>query len=326
MLPNFSLVRARSIEEAIDNLGSGQARVHAGGTDLLGCLHDRVFDASTVVSISRIDALRGMAETSDRGMRIGALTTITQVAESPLLRERYTALASGASEVASPQLRNQGTIGGNLCQKPRCWYYRGDFQCRRKGGDQCFALLGQNTYHAIFGSPKCIIVHPSDTAPALIALGAWVQVQGPDGSRRIDVEKLHVRPEDDPARETVLGPSEIITAVHLPAPAAGLRSSYRKVRARRSWDFALAGLALAVVMEGDRVKQARAVLSGVAPVPWRSKPLEDAIVGKVLDDATIRQAAKAAVADAHPRSHNGYKVRLVQGVVTEELEAIKRAG
>ena len=325
MLPNFSLVRARSVEEAIERLGSKDTRIHAGGTDLLGCLRDQVFGASTLVSISRIPALRGIAETADRGLRIGALTTLTEIAESPVVRERYAGLARAASEVASPQLRNQGTVGGNLCQKPRCWYYRGEFACRRKGGQQCFALVGENAFHAIFGGPACIMVHPSDTAPALIALGAWVEAQGPKGTRRIEVERLHVRPEDDPTRETVLAHDEVLTAIHLPAPAGGLRSSYRKVRARRSWDFALAGLALAVVMEGQKVVQARAVLSGVAPVPWRSVALEGAIVDKVLDEATIRQAAQAAVADAKPRKHNGYKVRLVRGVVTEELGAIRSA-
>jgi xanthine dehydrogenase YagS FAD-binding subunit len=325
MLPNFSLVRAHSVEEAIEHLGSKETRIHAGGTDLLGCLRDQVFGASKLVSLSGIASMRGMAETADRGLRIGALSTITELAESTIVRERYTALARAASEVASPQLRNQGTIGGNLCQKPRCWYYRGEFPCRRKGGQTCFALLGENAFHAIFGDAACIVVHPSDPAPALIALGATVEIQGPEGTRRIEVENLHVRPEVDPTRETVLAQDELITAVLLPAPAKGLRSSYRKVRARRSWDFALVGLALAVVMDGERVAQARAVLSGVAPVPWRSAGLENAILGKNLDAATIRQAARAAVADARPRAHNGYKVGLVEGVVTEELNAIKRA-
>lgn len=325
MLPNFSLVRAHSVDEAIENLGSDGTRIHAGGTDLLGCLRDQVFSASTLVSLSRISALRGIAETADRGLRIGALTTITEIAESPVIRERYAGLARAASEVASPQLRNQGTIGGNLCQKPRCWYYRGEFACRRKGGERCFALGGENAFHAIFGSTACIIVHPSDPAPALVALGASVEAQGPKGTRRIEVEQFHMRPEDDPTRETVLAADEILTAIHLPPAPKGLRSSYRKVRARRSWDFALAGLALAVVMDGQRVKQARAVLSGVAPVPWRCAALEDAITGKALDDSTIRQAAQATVADAKPRSRNGYKVPLVRGVVTEELNAIKRS-
>lgn len=322
MLPNFSLVRAQSVEEAVAHLGSKDTHVHAGGTDLLGCLRDGVFGASTLVSLSRIDGLHGVAETADRGLRIGALTTITEIETSPLVRERYAALAAAAAEVASPQLRNQGTIGGNLCQKPRCWYYRGDFACRRKGGQRCFALQGENAYHAIFGGAACIIVHPSDPAPALVALGASVEVQGPKSTRRVEVEKLHVRPEQDPTRETVLEPDEIITAVHLPPPPKGLRSSYRKVRARRSWDFALTGLALAVVMDGPKVTSARAVLSGVAPVPWRSTAIENAITGKTLDAGTIRQAAEAAVADAKPRGHNGYKVGLVKGVVTEELRGL----
>ena len=324
MLPSFTYARAGSLKEAIRELASEGARVHAGGTDLLGCLRDGVFEARKVVSISNLKDLRGISETGSGGLRIGSLTTITEVAESPLVRERYAGLAQGASEVASPQLRNQGTIGGNLCQKPRCWYYRGEFHCLRKGGTVCYALDGENDFHCIFGGDMCYIVHPSDTAPPLVALEAKLRIAGPRGSRTVPVEKFHVLPSQDVQRETVLEAGEIVTEVLLPPPPPGLRSSYRKVRARRSWDFALAGVALALQFSGDRVKKARVVLSGAAPIPWRAKAVEEVIVGTMLDPGTIAKAAVAVVQNARPLAHNGYKVSLFQGLLEEGLPAIAR--
>jgi len=322
MLPNFRYVQAKSLKEAVKHLDSPQAMVHAGGTDLLGCLRDHVFGAEKIVSISRIKALRGISETSDGGVRIGALTTVTEVAESPLIQRLYPGLARGAAEVASPQLRNQGTLGGNLCQKPRCWYYRGEFPCLRKGGDRCYAVGGENQFHCIFGGELCYIVHPSDTAPPLIALEASVKIQGTNGSRKIPVESFHMPPSRDPQRETVLEPGEVVTEILLPPPPPGLRSSYRKVRARRAWDFALAGVALAIGAEDGKVLHARVVFSGVAPVPWRSREVEEIILGKALDRETILKAADAAVKGAEPMEKNAYKVPLLRAVVEEELAAM----
>jgi xanthine dehydrogenase YagS FAD-binding subunit len=324
MLPNFRYVQAKSVRETVKHLDSGEARVHAGGTDLLGCLRDHVFGAEKIVSISRIHDLRGISGTSDGGVRIGALTTITEVAESPLINRLYPGLAQGASEVASPQLRNQGTLGGNLCQKPRCWYYRGEFHCLRKGGDRCYAVGGENQFHCIFGGELCYIVHPSDTAPPLVALEASVKVEGADGSRTIPVERFHMPPSREPQRETALEPGDIVTEILLPSPPPGLRSFYRKVRARRAWDFALAGVALAIQVEKGKVRHARVVFSGVAPVPWRSKEVEESILGKKLNKHTVSEAADAAVKNAQPMEKNVYKIPLLKGVVEEELAAVAR--
>ena len=269
MVPSFSYIRPGTLDEAIEYLSLDGARVHAGGTDLLGCLRDRVFGVSTVVSIAGIKQLRGIEATPAGGIRIGALTTIAEVACHPVIRSDYAALSMAAAEVASPQLRNQGTIGGNLCQKPRCWYYRGEFHCLRKGGDHCYAVEGENPYHCIFGGENCFIVHPSDTAPALVALQASVTIVGPNGRRTVAVEDFHMPPARDYTRETVLEPAEIVTEIVLPPPAEGLRSSYRKVRARRAWDFALAGVASAIEFNGEQAADSRVVLSGAAPVPWR---------------------------------------------------------
>lgn len=322
MMRKFAYVRPKSIDEALKFLAGGNTVVHAGGTDLLGCLREEILEAGLVVSLGHLRELRGIQKTKEGGLRIGALTTITEVAEHPLVRELFPGLAGAASEVGSPQLRNQGTIGGNLCQKPRCWYYRGEFHCLRKGGDTCYAVEGENQFHCIFGGDSCFIVHPSDTAPALVALDATVQTEGPKGGRVIPAGEFHVPPSKDPQKETVLEPGELVTSILLPPPPAGLRSSYRKVRARRSWDFALAGVALAVVLDKGKISRARVVLSGAAPVPWRSKAVEEVITGRKSDAETARLGAEAAVKGARPLGQNGYKVPLFKGVVEEELKAI----
>jgi len=324
MLPGFAYARPATLADAVKALADGQGRVHAGGTDLLGCLRDGVFTAPTLVSLGGVSSLRGIEATPDGGLRIGALTTLTVVAESDAVRTRYRALAEAAASVASPQLRNQGTIGGNLCQKPRCWYYRGDFHCLRKGGESCFAVAGENDYHCLFGGDGCFIVHPSDAAPALVALGATVRIVGPGGTRTVPVEAFHVLPKVDPHRETVLKSGEIVADVVLPPSGTGVRSTYRKVRARASWDFALVGAAFALRLAGDVIREARVAFAGVAPVPWRAKAVEAALTGHRLDAATIGHAAAAAVKGAEPLARNGYKVPLLRGLVTERLESIAR--
>ena len=321
MLPAFTYVRSRSVSEAATLLASPGARAHAGGTDLLGCLRDQVFSAERIVSLGAIDELRGIQPTSDGGLRVGALTTIAEVAASATVKERYGALALAASLVASPQLRNQGTLGGNLCQRPRCWYFRGDYHCKRKGGDTCYAIAGDDRYHAIFGADGCYVVHPSDTAPALVALGAIIRVQGARDSRLVPADAFFVGPDTDVTRETVVNAGEIVTEILLPAPRPGTTSTYRKVRARGSWDFALAGAAVAVTVKEGKVEAAKIVLSGVAPVPWRVPAAEQALVGRKPDVRAIAQAAEAAAAKAEPMGQNGYKVALVRGVVAEALEA-----
>ena len=322
MIPSFSYIRARTVDEAVRYLSLDGTTGHAGGTDLLGCLRERIFDVTTVVSIAGLKELTGIVETPAGGLRIGSLTTIADVARHPVIKSKYRALSMAAAEVASPQLRHQGTIGGNLCQKPRCWYYRGEFHCLRKGGDQCFAVGGENAYHCIFGGENCFIVHPSDTAPALIALQASVTIAGPNGRRSVAVENFHVPPSEDYTRETVLEPAEIVTEIVLPPPAEGLRSSYRKVRARRAWDFALAGVALAIAFTGDQAADCRVVLSGAAPVPWRSTEVEEIIKGGRLDRDRAAKAAAAAVKNAEPMDQNEYKIPLFRGLIEQQLMAI----
>jgi xanthine dehydrogenase YagS FAD-binding subunit len=322
MLPRFNYVKAKSTDDAVRRLSSDGSRAHAGGTDLLGCLHDGVFDASTVVSLGGLDELRGIEKTGDGGLRIGAMTTIAEIAASEVVRERFPGLSQAASDVASPQLRNQGTLGGNLCQRPRCWYFRGQFHCAKKGGDDCFAVDGENRYHAIVGGGPCFIVHPSDTAPMLVALGAVARIRGPKGSRALPLEEFFVLPGQSLEKENVLEPGEIVTEVVLPPPEGDRRSSYRKVRERQSWDFALVSVALAVLRSGDRVTDARVVFGGVAPVPWRSQATEAVLRGQRIDYEVAVRAADAAIADASPLEQNGYKVPLLHAAIVDSLLAI----
>jgi xanthine dehydrogenase YagS FAD-binding subunit len=324
MMPAFDYVRVKSLDQALKELASGGARLHAGGTDLLGCLRDGVFTARKLVSIQAIEELRGVRETPE-GLRIGALATIREVAESPVIGKFYPGLCRAAAEVGSPQLRNQGTIGGNLCQKPRCWYYRGEFHCLRKGGDLCFAVGGENSFHAILGGDRCYYVHPSDTAPMLLALDAGVTIAGPKGVKTIPLSQFYVSPGKDVERETILGADEIVTQILLPGPGANLRTSYRKVRARRSWDFALAGVALALRFDGARVADCRVVLAGAAPFPWRSREVEEVIRGRKPEASIIAEARKAVVKDAQALEHNAYKINLIQAVLEEEMEGAFRS-
>ncbi len=319
MLRSFAYVRANSLSDAFKLLEGPASRVHAGGTDLLGCLRDNVMAAQKVVSIAHIADLRGISPAADGGLRIGALATVADVAVNPMIKEKYTALAQAASVVASPQLRNQGTVGGNLCQRPRCWYFRGDYHCARKGGDTCYAIGGENQYHAIFGGGACWIVHPSDLAPALIALDARVRIAGAKGSRVVAAEKFYVLPDENVQKETVLESGEIVTEVLLPAVDPTMKSTYRKVRARGSWDFAMAGFALALSLKAGKVDRVRAVLSGVAPTPWRALNVEQALLQKKLDPSAIAKAGEAAIIGAKPLEHNAYKLQMVRGVVEEVL-------
>ncbi len=322
MLPDFAYLRASSTKEAIQHLGEEGTHVFAGGTDLQGCLRDRVFPATKIVSISGLDELSGIRRSADGGLRIGALTTIAELATNDVVRERYPGLAMAAASVASPQLRNQGTVGGNLCQRPRCWYFRGEFHCMKKGGDTCYAESGENRYHAIMGGTPCYIVHPSDTAPMLMALDASLRIQGPGGTRNVMLSDFFVLPEDDVSRENVLGAGEIVTEISVPAAATGTKSVYRKIREREAWDFALASAAVVVRMSGGRIASARVVLGGVAPTPWRVPDVEAMLEGQAIDASLAREAGRVATRDAEPLDQNAYKVQLVEGVVEEALLAL----
>ncbi|MCG6957747.1 MAG: FAD binding domain-containing protein [Gemmatimonadetes bacterium] len=318
MIKSFAYVRPTSVDDALEMLGADGARVHAGGTDLMGCLRDGVFEAERVVSLRDVPGMRGV-RASTQGVTIGALTPLAEIARHSVIGEQYTALARAASVVGTPQLRSQGTLGGNICQRPRCPYFRAGFDCRRKGGRICYAVGGDNHGHAIFGGVRCHMVHPSDTAAALTALDATVVAVGRAGERRIPIGDFFVAPSVDPTRETVLEHGEMVKEIVLPPAADDQRSSYHKEGHRRTWDFALAGAATALRMTGGNVAEARVVFSGVAPVPWRSMAAEEALQGNTLTPEVIGRACDAAVEGAAPMRHNAYKVGLLKGVLEKEM-------
>lgn len=314
---------AKSAVSSLTRAGSG-AKVIAGGIDLLGEMKDYIRTPDVVVNLKSIPGLNKWSVDSS-GLRLGALVTLTEIDENPKIRSGYTALSDAAKSVGTPQIRNVGTIGGNLCQRPRCWYYRDEHTiCLKKGGTTCYAITGENEYHAILGGGPSFIVHPSDCAPALIALNASVEIMGPKGARRVPLEKFFILPSENVLREYVLQPNEIVTHVIVPTPAPNTRSHYMKIRHKESFDWALSGAAVALVMDGRTIHDARVVLSGVAPIPWRSVEAENVLKGRQLTAALAAQAGAAAVAKANPLGKNAYKVPLTRNTV--KLALLHAAG
>ncbi len=322
MMNNFAYVKAGSLAEAVKALSARGAWLHAGGTDLLGCARSELFPVEKVVSISGLKQLSGISTLPNGTLKIGALTALADVAANAAVVEKFKALAQAAESVGSPQLRRQGTVGGNLCQKPRCWYYRMDLQCLKKGGSKCYAMAGENQYHAILGGGPCFFVHPSDVAVALAALQAQLSITGPSGSKTVKIEDFFVSPKTNIAKENVLLPGEIVTEVLIPPALAGTRSAYRKITTRGSWDFALVSVAAAVQREGETVRRARIVLGGVGPYPWRAEAAEKILIGKKLDAAQAAAAAAVSATGAFPLRDNAYKVDMVQGAVEEVLAGL----
>jgi xanthine dehydrogenase YagS FAD-binding subunit len=322
----FELIHPTTVAGATQALASGGETAHpmGGGQDLLGIMKDYLRPVDVVVDLKRIPGLKSISYDAKNGLAIGALVTITDVAEHPVIRSRFPVLAEAAASVGSPQIRNVGTVGGNLNQRPRCWYFRNELVvCLKKGGDQCYAAPddAQNQYHAILGGGPCHFVHPSDLAPALIALGASVSVAGPNASpRMIPVADYFTLPSEGSILcETVLRLGEIVTEVHVPNSASAGRSVYLKFRERESFDWSLSSVAMAVDVANGVVRKADIVLGGVATVPWRAKAAEAALIGKPLTEASVAAAGSLATEGAVPLSKNGYKIELCQAIV-------KRAG
>ncbi len=295
-----------------------QASFSGGGSDLLGLVKERIITPDVVVNLKTIGG-QDQIEPMGRGARIGGLVTLDALSRNALVRSQFTVLAEAAEGVATPQIRNVGKLAGNLCQRPWCWYYRNGFPCYKAGGNRCFSFAGENQFHAIFGGGPSYIVHPSDTAPALVALDAVFHLVGPAGQREMPASEFFVLPRRDPARENVLGDEDLLAAVEIPAPPAGLRSAYHKVMDRESWTHAIVSAAVVLEMDGAVCRAARIVLGGVAPVPWRVPDAERILVGQRVTPALAARAAEVAVAGARPLSKNGYKVALTTAVVERTL-------
>ena len=326
VMPVFELFQPVSIDDAIkllDRHGT-DAWVLAGGLDSMDWLKDRIKRPKVVVDLSQIRELKGVREAGG-GIEIGAMTPLTEIVKHPVVREKYSLLMEAAELVASPQIRNQGTIGGNVSQDTRCWYYRGGWTCYRAGGNICYAdtPTALNREHAIFDADRCVAVNPSDTAPALIALDARMVIRGPKGERTVDAEDYFIGPGIDITRMTVLEPNELLTTIRIPSTMAGAQFYFEKVRDRQVWDFPLVNVASAIVYSGGRIDRARLVVNAVAAKPRRLKAVEASVIGKPRNEETADMAGTLAVEGAQTLRHNGYKVPLMRNLVKR---AIRGAG
>ncbi len=320
----FKIAQPRSADELAALLAEMQEPVAlmAGGTDLIDELKSGVAATGLVVDLQTVTGLAGIAPEKD-GLRVGAMTRVVELAGDAAVARDYPSLRQAALSLATPQLRNVGTVGGNLCQRPRCWYYRDpQVVCRKKGGGSCFAFQGRNKYHAIFGGGSCFIVYPSDLAPALISLGARVTIGSAKGDKVVPLEQFYALPEVNVQRENVLAKGQFLKSIWVPAPKAGQKAAYVKLKERGTWDFALVSAAVAGVVKDGAFAEISVVMGGVAPIPWRLKKAEDVLRGKPATEASARQAADAALKDASPLRENGYKADLVYAALKEAVLAV----
>jgi xanthine dehydrogenase YagS FAD-binding subunit len=318
-LKAFAYVNAASEREALAGLDAQRGRVLpiAGGMDLLGLMKNYVVQPERLVNIKNLDATIQASATA--GVRIGAAVKLIDLIEHQGIARNYPALAGAAAEVGTPQIRNAGTVGGNVMQRPRCWYFRNEeFHCLKKGGARCFAVEGENQFHAILGGGPCHIVHPSSLAVPLIAYAARFRVAGPGGEREIDAGEFFQLPADNLMGETVLRPNELLTHVILPATNA-VKSATYEVRFKQSHDWPMAMASVALTMDASRVKNARVVMGAVAPIPWRVQAAEQVLAGKTVTEAVAAEAANAAVSGATPMTQNRYKVQVARTAVKRAI-------
>jgi xanthine dehydrogenase YagS FAD-binding subunit len=314
----FQWVEAHSITDAISHL-DGKSLVKAGGIDVIDRLKEGIDSPAALVNIRNISGLDRITEDAN-GVTIGPNVTLSQLDQHQRIRADYTALADAAGHAATPHIRNVATVGGNILQRPRCWYFRNQqFHCLKKGGGHCYAQEGENDYHAIFGNRVCAIVHPSAVAVALTALGAHLELMGRKGKRDVAIETFFVRPEEDVHRENRLGADELITAIRIPKPAQGNRSAYMKLGEKESFDWPLAEVAVVL-----GAKPA-VILGAAAPVPWRAASAERVLANNQITEDVARAAAKAALQGATPMSNNFYKLPIFEAVVRRTILAAARA-
>ena len=328
MIPAFELFQPTTVEDTIDLLVryGEDGWVLSGGMDSFDWFKDRIKRPTAVVDLVNVDELRGVRKTSD-GIEIGAMTTITDVASHPDLTASYGVLAAAAARVATPQIRNRGTLGGNLLQDTRCWYYRGGWPCYRAGGNTCYASAptAMNREHCIIGSSRCVAVSPSDTAPALIALDAQFVIRGNRRERVVDAQDFFMRPSVDIERMTILKPGELLTTIRIPSTWADATFYYEKVEDRKSWDFALMTVASAMRVSGGVIQDARLAVNGVAPFPVRLDKAEDIVRGQTPSDDLGIAAGNVATEGSEPLRHNAFKIDLMRNLVRRAVRATTEA-
>ena len=322
----FTNANPRNLPQAVTLLDQAhsagrEASIAGGGSDLLGMVKERLVTPDVIVHLKSIKGLDQVAQQSG-GVRIGGLITLDSLASHPLIRQRYAVLAEAAETVATPQIRNVGTLAGNVCQRPWCWYFRNGFPCFKAGGNKCFSITGENQFHAIFGGGPSFIVHPSDTAPALVALDARFHITGPSGGRTVSATDFFVLPKQNAARENSLANDEVLSAIEVPATRPGTRSTYHKIMDREAWTHAVVSAAVVLEMDNGVCRSARIVLGGVAPIPWRVEGAERVLAGQRITPELAAKAGEAAVAGAAPLAKNAYKVPLTKATITRTVLAL----
>ena len=328
IMPAFELFQPATTDDALRLAGQHgkDAWVMAGGLDTFDWLKDRIKRPKVVIDLSQVAELRGVREVNG-GLEIGAMTTLTEVVRHPVVRAKYSILSTGAESAASPQIRNQGTIGGNVSQDARCWYYRGGWKCYRAGGNICFAdtPTAINREHAILGADRCVAVNPSDSAPALIALDAQMVIRNQQGEHVVNAEDYFIGPAIDITRMTVLKPGDLLTAIRIPSTWAGTQFYFEKVRDRQVWDFPLMNVASAMVVMNGNIERIRIVVNAAAARPLRLTAVEDAVRGKPANAATGEMAGKIAITGAEPLRYNGYKIPLMRNLVKRAIGGVQEA-
>jgi xanthine dehydrogenase YagS FAD-binding subunit len=323
MMPSFELYQPDSVEGAVDLLGrfGEDGWAMAGGNDSLDWFKDRIKRPKQVVDLTGIESMRGVRDLADGGIEIGALTTLSEVERSPAIQQRFNVLALAARRVASPQIRNSGTLGGNVSQDARCWYYRYGVNCYRAGGSTCYADTpeGQNREHCLWGASRCVAVSPSDTAPALVVLEARMVVAGPSGEKEVPAEQFFIGPDVNIRRMTVLEHGEVLTAIRIPSTWSGSRFYFEKVADRNVWDFPLVNVAAALTVNGEMIEKARLAAGAVQCVPRRLTQVEAVVQGQPKNEDTAKLAGQAAVRGATPLNYNHFKIPLLQNLVTRAI-------
>ena len=325
----FTNATPKDLAQAIAIAGQARrdgrtAALAGGGSDMLGMMKERLITPDVLVHLTSIKGL-DQVKADNNGVVIGGLITLDALASHPLIRQQYAVLAEAAADVATPQIRNVATLAGNICQRPWCWYYRNGFACLKNGGTTCFSVAGENEFHAIFGGGPSYIVHPSDTAPALVALDATFRLTGPAGERVVSAAEFFTLPAVNAARENVLKDDEVLHTIALPKPIPGAKSTYHKIMDREAWTHAVVSAAVVLDMSGDVCRNARIVLGGVAPTPWRLPEVEKMLAGQRITPALAAAAGKAAVAGARPLAKNQYKVPMTEAMIARTLESLVRS-
>jgi xanthine dehydrogenase YagS FAD-binding subunit len=329
-MKTFTNANPRDLEHALTIVRQTQqsgrtVSLAGGGSDLLGLMKERLVTPDVLVNLKTIKGL-DQVKPQNGPFAIGGLITLDALANHALIRRQYPVLAEAAESVGTPQIRNVGTLAGNVCQRPWCWYYRNGFACLKNGGTTCYSISGENEFHAIFGGGPSYIVHPSDTAPALVALEATFRIAGPAGERTVAAADFFTLPTVDAARENVLKDGEVLTEIMLPRRGAGVRSTYHKILDREAWTHAVVSAAIVLDMDKDVCRSARIVLGGVAPIPWRLPAVEKLLTGRRVTPALSAEAGAAAVVGARPLAKNGYKVPMTQAMVRRTIEGLAKSG